>query len=89
MHIPTPSCGALEASCELQGNKRTLQSGSSKRGEHGRGDVSGFKKRKYSEAASPQEDPAALLHREPRDLDAIRQFISKTSEPFPLLLSTY
>lgn len=37
----------------------------------------------------PQEDHAAPLHHQRGNWDAIRQFISKTSEPFPLLLSTH
>lgn len=37
----------------------------------------------------PQEDLAAQLHHQQGNLDAIRQFISKTSEQFPLLLSTH
>lgn len=63
-------------------------------GEHGGGGVSGFREKKkgnsskaWLPSAAPREDPAAPLHRQPGDLDAIRQFINKTSEQFPLLLS--
>lgn len=40
-------------------------------------------------SACPQEDPAAPLHHQRGSLDAITQFISKTSEQFPLPWSTY
>lgn len=51
---------------------------------------SGIKKTKaWLPSTSPQEDPAALLHHQCGDLDALRLFISKTSEQFLLPSSTY
>lgn len=65
-----------------------------KLGELSRGGVSGFKKKPnnieaWLPSTSPQEDPAALLHHQCGDLDALRLFISKTSEQFLLPSSTH
>lgn len=64
-----------------------------KLGELSRGGVSGFKKQNSIEAwlpsTSPQEGPAAPLHHQSGDLDALRLFISKTSEQFLLPWSTH
>lgn len=66
-----------------------------KLGELSRGCVSGLKKKNkktsieaWLPSTSPQEDPAALLHHQTGDLDALRLFISKTSEQFLLPSST-